>query len=81
MMQAIKTLPNARQLLAAWRPYQKTIGFAVIRSQSQYRRARAIIDMLLDTIGEDDEHPLSGLLDVMTELVEKYEQEHYQNLR
>jgi len=35
-----------------------------------------VFDPLIDVIGEDEEHPLASLLEVIGTLIEKYEDEH-----
>ena len=35
-----------------------------------------VLDSLIDVVGEDEEHPLASLMDVISVLVENYENEH-----
>ena len=37
----------------------------------------ALMNSLLDVVGEDEEHALSGLLELVGDIVSKYEREHY----
>ena len=47
-----------------------------IRSDQEYEAAVERLNFLLDEIGEDEEHPLYGLLDTLGTLVHAYEEEH-----
>ena len=37
----------------------------------------ALMNTLLETTGDDEDHPLSGLLDLVGDMVSKYEQKHH----
>ena len=38
------------------------------------------LDYLTDAVGEDENHPLASLMDVLGVLIEKYEDEHVAEL-
>lgn len=57
----------------AWQAFQSSIGVAAIHSPKEYERAVALINRLLDVVGEDESHPLGGLLDLVGDLVSAYE--------
>jgi len=40
-----------------------------------------VLDNLIDVVGEDEEHPLDSLMEVIDVLIEKYEDEHVPELR
>lgn len=44
------------------------------KSEKEYEKLINMIDELLDIIGEDESHPLMGLIDVMSQLVNSYEE-------
>jgi HTH-type transcriptional regulator/antitoxin HigA len=46
---------------------------SVPRSDLDLERLTAILDELVDEVGENEAHPLAGLLDVIGALVERYE--------
>jgi HTH-type transcriptional regulator / antitoxin HigA len=52
---------------------QKT---SAIRTAKDYKRASAVMDQLLDEVGEDENHPLADVLDYLSHQVETYEAEH-----
>ena len=47
---------------------------------SEYWQLVSILDELIDVVGEDENHPLASLMDVIGVLVEKYEDEHVPEL-
>jgi HTH-type transcriptional regulator/antitoxin HigA len=48
----------------------------VPRTERDYKRLVAVLDKLIDTVGEDESHPLASLMDVIGALVEGYEDKH-----
>ena len=46
------------------------------RSEKEYQEAVRLLDNLIDTIGEDENHPMASLMEVLGVLIEKYEDEH-----
>lgn len=45
-------------------------------TEKEYQEAVRLLDNLIDTIGEDESHPLDSLMEVLGVLIEKYEDEH-----
>ena len=52
----------------------------VPRSDGDYDRLVAVLDALIDTVGEDEDHPLASLMEVVGTLIEKYEDDHVPEL-
>ena len=48
----------------------------VPHSEEEYRRLVALLDGLIDEVGEDQSHPLASLMEIVGVLIEKYEDEH-----
>jgi len=48
----------------------------VPHTEKEYRGAVRLLDNLIDTVGEDESHPLASLMEVLGTLIEKYEDEH-----
>ena len=44
-----------------------------IHSEADYDYAVKIMNALLDVVGEDEDHPLSRLLELTSDLVSRYE--------
>jgi HTH-type transcriptional regulator / antitoxin HigA len=47
-----------------------------IRTAKGYKRASAVMDQLLDEVGEDEKHLLDVVLDYLSNQVETYEADH-----
>ncbi len=52
----------------------------VPQTEEQYARLVALLDELIDEVGEDERHPLASLMDVIGVLIEKYEDDHIPEL-
>ncbi|MCX8090835.1 MAG: hypothetical protein N3I86_07860 [Verrucomicrobiae bacterium] len=52
----------------------------VPRNEREYRRLVRLLDRLIDEVGEDEHHPLASLMEVLGVLIEKYEDEHVEEL-
>jgi len=57
----------------AWQAFQSDIGIAAIQTPKQYEQTVALINRLVDVVGENERHPLAGLLELVGELVASYE--------
>lgn len=66
--------PKIQQATSAWQTVSKILY--VPQNEAQYREAVRLLDNLIDTIGEDETHPLASMMDVLGALIEKYEDEH-----
>ncbi len=52
----------------------------VPHADSEYQRLVAVLDDLIDVVGEDESHPLASLMEVIGVLIEKYEDDHVPEL-
>jgi HTH-type transcriptional regulator/antitoxin HigA len=52
----------------------------VPHTELEYERLVALLDTLIDVVGEDETHPLASLMEIIGVLVEKYEDEHVPEL-
>jgi HTH-type transcriptional regulator/antitoxin HigA len=52
----------------------------VPHSEDEYRRLVALLDGLIDEVGENESHPLASLMEIVGVLIEKYEDEHVPEL-
>jgi HTH-type transcriptional regulator / antitoxin HigA len=64
-------------LQAAWQAFDTLAHLRPIHSKADYDRMVALMNALLDMAGDDEDHPLSGLLELAAELVSRHEQEHH----
>lgn len=49
-------------------------------TDEEYERIVALLDSLIDEVGEDESHPLASLMEVLGVLVERYEAKHVPEL-
>jgi HTH-type transcriptional regulator / antitoxin HigA len=64
-------------LQASWLAFDTQAHLRPIRSESDFEHMLAMMSALLAVAGDDEDHPLSGLLELAAELVSSYEQEHH----
>ena len=78
MEYALKTVPQPQAILEAWMPFKQLVGVTSVRTENDYAQVRATIDVLLDEIGDDENHPLADVLDYLADQVKAYEDENFQ---
>ena len=57
-----------------WTEVSKILHFP--HNENEYEEAVRLLDNLIDTIGEDERHPLASLMELLGIIIEKYEDEH-----
>jgi HTH-type transcriptional regulator / antitoxin HigA len=62
----------------AWPPISRAVR--VPHTDADYRDLVQLLNRLTDEVGEDENHPLASLMDVLGVLIEKYEDEHVPEL-
>jgi len=71
----------ARELDMAGRAWASVAPIVFVpRSEDDCDRLVAVLDALIDTVGEDEQLPLASLMEVVGTLIEKYEDEHVPEL-
>ena len=63
---------------AAWSSLAGNIF--VPHSEEEYQQLVALLDSLIDELGENESHPLASLMEIVGVLIEKYEDEHVPEL-
>lgn len=76
-MQAVHTQFDIPAIQASWQAFDTMAHLRHIRTKAEYGRMVALMNSLLDAAADDEDHPLSGLLELVGDLISKYEQEHY----
>jgi len=73
----MKSATRLNQILPAWNGLRKSApDFGPIRNERDYARMQSLMDQLLKEVGDDEDHPLADLLDVVGVLVDQYENEN-----
>ncbi|MFZ1699880.1 MAG: hypothetical protein WBO10_15640 [Pyrinomonadaceae bacterium] len=62
----------------SWKNISDTVF--VPQNEAEYDRLVAMLDDLIDQVGEDESHPLASLMDVLSTLIENYENAHVPEL-
>ncbi len=52
----------------------------VPHGESEYQKLVDLLDDLIDIVGENENHPLASLMEVIGVLIEKYEDDHVPEL-
>ena len=68
---------DVKALLKTWVAFDRIAHLRPIRNDKEYDRIVALLNYLLDVVGDNEGHPLSSLLDLVGELVEDYDASHY----
>ena len=62
------------QTITNWKAIADSVF--VPHTEADYNRLVSILDRLIDRVGEDENHSLSSLMEVVGALIENYESEH-----
>lgn len=76
MANAIKT-PEPQAISQAWDALREVVGVTSVQNEQDYEQALAVVRILLEAIGENQEHPLADLLRYLVEQIETYENAAY----
>lgn len=68
------TTAQLSQIETVWPTLSPMIS--VPHTEKEYLQLVNTLDELIDTVGEDESHPLASLMDVIGVLIESYEDEH-----
>jgi len=76
MTSATVTL-DFKALQKTWSAFDRVAHLRPIRTEDEYDRTVSLMNCLVDIVGDQEDHPLSGLLDLVSELVADYDTSHY----
>lgn len=68
---------DIQALQSSWQTFDRMAHLRPIHNEMEYDRMLAMVNSLLDVAGDDEDHPLSSLLELAGELVSRYEQKHH----
>jgi HTH-type transcriptional regulator/antitoxin HigA len=72
------SVSELEQVAKAWPLVSRALR--VPRTDADYGQLVELLDRVTDRVGEDENHPLASLMDVLGVLIEKYEDEHVPEL-
>ncbi|MDR1708119.1 MAG: transcriptional regulator [Candidatus Accumulibacter sp.] len=76
-MQTVPAQFDIPALQASWVAFETVADLRPIRSDADYNHMLALMNSILAAVGEDEDHPLSGFLELVSDLVSLYEREHF----
>jgi HTH-type transcriptional regulator/antitoxin HigA len=65
---------DVRQVEQLWPSVAKVLF--VPHNQEQYQQLVLVLDVLIDTVGEDETHPLASLMEIVGVLIEQFEDKY-----
>lgn len=68
---------DIRAIQSSWLSFDTMAHLRPIHGEDDYDRMTDLMNVLLDAAGDDEGHPLSSLLELVSDMVSRYEQEHY----
>lgn len=72
-MQQSSTLPGLTQ---AWKTLQGFALLSPIRNDADFERIHVLANDLADEVGDDEDHPLFSLFEIVMDLMDHWEEEH-----
>lgn len=76
-MHTSQTQFDIKAIQSSWQKFDTLAQLRPIHDAKSYARMTALMNKLLDAAGDDDDHPLSSLLDLVSDMVSQYEQTHH----
>lgn len=68
-----------KRMAEAWEPLSMTLRLP--RNEQEYDALVGLLDSRIDGVGEEEDHPLASLMEVIGVLIEKYEEAHVPEIR
>ena len=66
---------DSNKIIEMWPAVSKTLS--VPHARKDYEKLVSLMDNLIDTVGNNERHPLASLMETVGILIEKYEEEHH----
>lgn len=76
-MQTAQLQFDIRAIQSSWAAFDSKVHLRPIHDEAGYSQMVALMNSLLDVVGEDEGHALSGLLELVGDIVSNYENSHY----
>lgn len=61
-----------------WQPFARVLE--IPSNEKEYRNLVNWLDQLIDEVGENEQHPLASLMEIISLLIEQYENENIPEL-
>lgn len=76
-MQSMQTKFDIRAIQTTWAAFDTMVHMRPIHNETDYDQMVAFMNSLLDAVGDDEDHALAGLLELVGDIVSKYERANY----
>ena len=76
-MQTAQPHFDIRAIQSSWAAFESMVHLRPVHNESSYIQMVTLMNSLLDVVGDNEDHALSGLLELVGDVVAKYEREHY----
>jgi len=76
-MQAAQSPFDIHAIQSSWAAFDSMVHLRPIHDEAGHAQMVALMNSLLDVVGEEEDHALSGLLELVGDVVSRYEQEHH----
>lgn len=76
-MHAVQSRFDIRAIQTSWAKLDAMAQIRPIHDEAGYDRMVALMNDLLDVVGDNEEHQLAGLLELVGDLVSNYKREHF----
>ncbi len=76
-MRTVQTRFDVRAIESSWATLNSMVHLRPILDELGYDQMISFMNALLDVVGDNEDHALSGLLDLVGDLVSKYEREQF----
>jgi HTH-type transcriptional regulator/antitoxin HigA len=76
-MQAVLEPFDIQGLQQSWVAFDQMAHLRPIHNAAEYDRTVSLMHALLDVVGDAETHPLTGLLELVSDLVGSYDEAHY----
>lgn len=76
-MQAIIAKFDIKGIQKSWAAFDQMAHLRPIHNEAEYDRRVSLMNSLLDEVGDNEMHPMAGLLELVSDLVGHYDEEHY----
>ena len=65
------------QVSRAWEELRGSSHIGPIHNEENYQERVALLNALIDTVRDNEAHPLASLMEIVSDLIERYEDIHY----
>ena len=73
-MEALMEQFDIQLIEKSWVNFDQVAHLRPIRNEADYDHTVEFMNMLLDVVGDDEDHPMAGLLELVSDLVSNYDE-------